>query len=118
MLELQWQQEEYGYKSSLKEYVIDKIQNSEIAKEQKENEKINVFTGLEFSEDGKEFEYNNLSEEQKAYIGTLSQEELAELMKTYSENNNATYEGNLAKLGVVNLDEPSRNIYLSKRFWN
>ena len=109
--ELQWQ-EEYGYKSSLKEYVINKVNESEIAKAQKENEKINVLTGLEFNENNEEFKYENLSNEQKAYIATLSQEELAELMQTYSDNNDATYESNLKKLGVANLDEPSGiNIY-------
>lgn len=101
-----------GYKSSLKEYVINKINESEIAKEQKENEKINVFTGLEFSENNEGFNYANLPDEQKAYIATLSQEELAELMRTYSENNNSTYEGNLEKLGVVDLSKPSGiNLY-------
>lgn len=96
-----------GYKSELKEYVINKINESEIAKEQKENQKINVFTGLEFSEDQKSFDYNSLSNEEKAYISSLNQEELADLMKTYSENSDATYEMNLNKLGIVNEEEPS-----------
>lgn len=96
-----------GYKSSLKNYVIDKINESEIAKEQKENENINVFTGLEFSEGKKSFDYNSLSAEEKAYISRLSQAELAELMRAYSENNDASYETNLVKLGVVNEEEPS-----------
>lgn len=101
-----------GYKSSLKEYVINKVNESEIVREQKENEKINIFTGLEFNEDNEEFDYNKLSEEQKAYIAGLSQAELAELMKTYSENNDATYKSNLSKLGAVDLDDPSGiNIY-------
>ena len=96
-----------GYKSSLKQYVINKINESEIAKEQKENENINVFTGLEFSEGQKSFDYNNLSAEEKAYISRLSQAELAELMKTYSENNDASYETNLVKLGIVDEEKPS-----------
>lgn len=101
-----------GYKPELKEYVINKVNESEIAKEQKENEKINIFTGLEFSEDQKEFDYNKLSNEEKAYISRLSQAELAELMKTYADNNGATYETNLIKLGVVNEEEPSGiNLY-------
>ena len=46
------------------------------------------------------------------YMATLSQEELAELMKTYSANASATYESNLEKLGVVDLNNPSTiNIY-------
>ena len=104
---------EFGYKSSLKEYVINKVNESEIAKEQKENTQINVFTGLEFSSGNKEFKYEDLPDEQKAYIQSLSQEQLAELMQTYSDNNEATYESNVRKLGIANLDEPSRNLYLS-----
>ena len=41
-----------GYTKELKEYVINKINESEIVKEQKENQNINVFTGLEFPEEG------------------------------------------------------------------
>ncbi len=100
-----------GYKSSLKEFIIKRVNDSRIAKEQKANEKVNVFTGMEFS-DKKEFKLEDLSPEQKAYMQTLSQTEFAELMKAYSENNDATYKGNLQKLGVVDLDNPSGiNIY-------
>lgn len=102
---------EFGYKSSLKEYVINKVNESDIVKEQKTNKKINVLTGLEFSDDTEEFNYNNLPEEQKAYIANLSQEQIAELMKKYSENSDASYEGNLEKFGSVNLDDPS-GIYI------
>ena len=38
-----------GYKHELTKYVINKINESSIVKEQKSNEKINVFTGMEFS---------------------------------------------------------------------
>ena len=38
-----------GYNSSLTEYVIDKINNSKIVKEQKSTPNINVFTGVEFT---------------------------------------------------------------------
>jgi putative ABC transport system permease protein len=101
-----------GYRSDLKEYVINKINASEIAKEQKENDNINIFTGMEFSEGKKQFDFESLPDEQKAYLATLSSEELAELMKAYSENNDATYESNLQKLGVVDLENPSGiNIY-------
>ena len=102
-----------GYTSMLKEYVINEINNTEIAKAQKENPEINIFTGAEFVENPETtFDYNNLSEEQKAYMQTLSDEELAEFMATYTQNNNATYESNLETLGVVDLDSPSTiNIY-------
>lgn len=39
-----------GYTKELKEYVINKINETEIVKEQKENPNINVFTGIEFPE--------------------------------------------------------------------
>ncbi len=103
-----------GYTSELKEYVINKINETEIAKEQKANETINVFTGLEFNEDNttESFNYNDLSSEQKAYMQTLSSEEMAELMATYTQNNSATYETNLSTLGIVDLDNPiAINIY-------
>ena len=100
-----------GYKSSLKEFVIKRVNDSRIAKEQKSNERVNIFTGMEFN-DKKEFNMNDLPAEQKAYLQTLSQSELAELMKAYSENSDASYEGNLQKLGVVDIDKPSGiNIY-------
>jgi len=98
------------YTSDLTKYVIDKINNTKIAQEQKNNNKINVFTNSEFTE--QEFNINNLSAEEKAYLASLSQIELAEMIKNYEENANATYESNLKKLGIVNLDKPSLiNIY-------
>ena len=103
-----------GYLKDLKEYVINKTNDTEIVKAQKENEKINVFTGLEFTDPNskEEFDYSKLSDEQKMYLATLSKEELAELMAAYSANSEATYKGNLIKLGAAQLDKPSAiNIY-------
>ena len=98
------------YTSELTKYVINKINDTEIAKEQKNNSKTNIFTNAEFSE--QEFNINNLTPEQKAYLATLSQIELAEVIKNYQENASATYETNLKKLGVVDLEKPSMiNIY-------
>ncbi len=102
-----------GYNKELKEYVINKINETEIVKEQKANPEINVFTGIEFPEDtDTTFDYTQLSDEQRAYMATLSEAELAEIMQTYADNASATYESNLSKLGVVDLDNPSTiNIY-------
>ena len=97
-----------GYLSDLEEYVINKINDSEIVKEQKENKDINVFTSAEFPEDtDEEFDFSSLTQEQRMYLASLSQEEMVELMQQYTENANATYEGNLEKLGVVDLEKPS-----------
>ena len=102
------------YTKELEEHIIDKVSNSEIVKEQLANDKINVFTGLEFNEEStsKEFDINSLSDEQRAYLISLSQEELAQVVAAYSENANATYETTLDKMGYVNIEEPSTiNIY-------
>ena len=98
------------YTKELTEYVISEINESEIAKAQITNPNINVFTSKEFSNE--EFNINNLSPEEQAYLATLSQTELAEILANYQENATATYESNLQKLGIVDLDSPSTiNIY-------
>ncbi len=95
-----------GYTHALTEYVINKINETDIAKEQLKNKKINVFTGTKFV-DSKKADYSKLTDEQKAYLASLSQEELAEFMANYSDTYGATYEDNLKKLGIVDLDDPS-----------
>lgn len=101
-----------GYLTSLKEYTIDKINESDVVKEQRDNPNRNVFTGLDFSKDEEKFDFNSLSQEQKMYMASLSQEEMARLLEAYSSNNGATYEGNLSILGAVEVDNPSTiNIY-------
>jgi len=94
-----------GYTSDLTKYVINKINESEIAKYQKESQNINVFTGLEFS-NTPSFDMSSLPLEQQQYLATLSKEELASLIAQYSENANATYETNLLKLGITDLEDP------------
>ena len=97
-----------GYTKELKEYVINEVNNAEIVKEQKENPDINVFTGTEFPEaPNASFDFSSLTDEQRMYMASLSEEELANLMQQYTENASATYEGNLEKMGVVDLDSPS-----------
>ena len=102
-----------GYNKELKEYVINKVNGTEIVKEQKANPEINVFTGIKFPENTNgTFDYTQLSDEQKAYMATLSEAELAQLMQAYSNNASATYDNNLSQLGVVDLDNPSTiNLY-------
>ena len=77
---------EIGYLHDLSEYVINKINESDIAREQIENPDINVFTGIGFVE-------TNLS-----------------------GNANASYEGNLRTLSVVNLAEPTMIYIYPKSF--
>ena len=107
-----------GYIKDLEEYVINKTNESQIVKEQKENETINVFTGLEFSENEEEqvFNMQNLSQEQQIAISQMSPEEIADIMETYRENSKATYESNLEKLGAVNIEEPTSILIYPKTF--
>ena len=103
-----------GYTKELKEYVINKSNETEIVKEQKENSDINVFTGIEFQnkDENKSFDYSQLSDEQKMAMNSLSNEEIAKMMETYTANVNATYENNLQKLGAIDLTNPQAiNIY-------
>ncbi len=97
-----------GYTKALEEYVINKSNESEIVKEQKEKPETNVFSGLEFPTDDekKEFNYDSLSAEQKMTMATLSAEELSQMMTAYTENMNSSYEKNLEKLGAIDLNNP------------
>lgn len=100
-----------GYTHELMEHLINKTNEQEIVNEQLENPKINVFTKTEFT-NNKEFDMNNLSAEQLKYLKNMSQVELAEFMKSYSENLSSTYEQNLTKLGIASIDDPDGiNIY-------
>lgn len=103
---------EIGYTSDLTKYVVNKINDSKIVKEQKKNKKVNVFTGMEFVSGNNEFDINSLTDEQKAYLASLSQEEMTKVISNYMKSYGATYEDNLTTLGVVDLAKPSMiNIY-------
>lgn len=98
-----------GYKKELKEYVITKSNESELAKDQEKNKEINVFSGLKFptENDTPEFDYDSLSAEQKLAMSQMTNEQIAELMKTYAENVNASYEKNMRKIGAIDLNNPT-----------
>ncbi len=93
-----------GYTNELTKYAIDKINESKIVNEQKNNKSINVFTGLEFSD--KEFNIEDLPKEEQQYLLSLSKDELDNLIKQYSANSGATYEENLIKMGSVDIEDP------------
>ena len=111
-------QDMIGYTKELKEYVINKSNESEIVKEQKEDKETNVFSGLKFptEEESGAFDYNALSNEQKMAMRNLSSEKIAEMMETYAANKDASYEKNLEKLGAINLEEPSSIAIYPKDF--
>ena len=109
---------EIGYTKDLTEYVINKVNESEIVKAQKENQEVNVLTGLPFidetdiSEINSVFDYASLSQWQQANISGLNMEEMANFVSNYAQNNSATYKSVLKTLGAVDLDKPATiNIY-------
>lgn len=94
-----------GYDQSLEEYIVEKVNESEIAKAQKKDKTINVLTGKKFGAEEK-FSAENLTPEQQMYLSTLDAAELAEVVSSYQENVDATYESVLHKLGITSLDDP------------
>ena len=106
-----------GYTHELTKHLINKINETEIAKEQLANQEINIFTGAAFSNNDK-FDMASLTPEQRAYFASLSSEQLATYIASYTKNANATYEENLKKLGIVSLDSPSQIRIYPKDFEN
>ena len=101
-----------GYTKQLKEYVVEKSNDAQIIKEQKENKDVNVFSGLKFPTDEDTSSMENLTAEQRMAMSKLSSEEIAQMMETYSANKDSSYEKNLQKLGAVDIDTPiSISIY-------
>ena len=99
-----------GYQHSLMTHLIKENELSDIVKEQVENKNQNIFTRSNF-QTSKKFDMNSLSDEQKMALASMSKEEMATYIETYTENMSATYEDNLKKLGSVSLDNPDY-IYL------
>lgn len=91
-----------GYTKDLTDYVIDKINNSDIVKKQKENPDINIFTN-------KRFDDVDITVDPSIYM--LSEAEI----KSYIENimnTKGSYEDNLKKLGSIDKSDPDTiNIY-------
>ncbi len=120
-----------GYRSDLMETLITRVNESEIVKEQLASPETDVFTGLSF-------EKTELTEEMlMGYIATLPEAEqaemngyieqmkamgmsMADIVKTFesqmSMTTSATYDGNLTKLGVANLDDPVSILIFPKDF--
>ena len=94
-----------GYKQDLMKHLVEKINETDIVKEQLANQEINVFTGNKFTSNST-FDMNSLSPEQLMALQNMSQEEMTLFMKNYSENMTASYEENIMKLGVAELDNP------------
>lgn len=124
-----------GYRAELMTHLINKVNDSEIVREQKENPDTDVFTGLEFpSADTDDAETVMTMEELQAYIASLDPETQAAMTEQIMQaqqsgmsdeqiaasfgkqmaapQSKATYDGNLSALGVSDPEDPSSiNIY-------
>ncbi len=119
-----------GYKSELMDHLIKKVNDSEIVKAQKNNPETNVFTGKPFDSAVSDMNYEQLiayistlpeneQAEYQAYIAQMQSsgmdnEQIAERFKSAMESKSDadTYDGNLTKMGVSDLNKPSGiNIY-------
>lgn len=117
-----------GYTSSLTEYIINNINKSDIAKAQLADAETNIFTNMPFDIDG--YMDSMTMEEITDFVKTLpleEQQQFKELSATMTEEEiiatfgeqirsaagkEASYDSNIAQLGIVNLDKPSRiNLY-------
>ena len=104
-----------GYTHELMEKIVNKTNECDIVKAQVENKDINVFTGKEFSA-STTFNMEDLTPEQMMAFQNMSQEELASYMKNYSENMSASYEENVRKLGIADIDNPDTIFIYPKDF--
>ena len=119
-----------GYTSALREHLIKRVNESQIVKEQREDAKTDVFSGLPFkTEQDKTYTMDEI----RAYIATLpaeqqqqiggyiaqmsamgtSEEKQAEILAgALFKSSDATYDGNLSVMGVSDLSRPSIiNVY-------
>ncbi|MDR0886481.1 MAG: ABC transporter ATP-binding protein/permease [Clostridiales Family XIII bacterium] len=116
---------EYGYVAytpELMTHLIDQVNDAEIVKDQKADETLNVFTDAPFASDSDAAPQSpedflaQMSPEQQQQFMALPQEQQMEIMSQYSEEAKATYEDNLTKLGVSDLDNPSSIALYPKDF--
>lgn len=126
-----------GYTHELVEYIIDEAKNSEIVKAQMADPDTDIFTGTPFESDEDDAEPDfttmtpeelvayqqkaqlqqqmmndylaSLPEEQQQYMASLSEEERTAMLQRYFDQNEpkTTYDENLIKLGVADIDDPS-----------
>ncbi|MBO4433658.1 MAG: ABC transporter ATP-binding protein/permease [Clostridia bacterium] len=122
-----------GYLSSLMTELINEINKTEIAKAQKADRKTDVFTGFPFATD-KEYTMDDVENyistlpadaaaQFKGYIASMRNEglndkQIVSKFETYLKagTSNASFEGNCEKLGISDLNNPSRISLYPKDF--
>lgn len=137
------------YRSDLMKYLIEQVNASEIVKEQKEDETVDIFTGMPFETEEEDMTFGEeefmaamtgmiqagqMTEEEANAIqggfvaaigqGMTEEEAMMQIVSQYPqlsalftiEKTENTYEGNLSRLGVADLDEPSMIMIYPKDF--
>ena len=94
-----------GYTHELMEHLITTINEEKITKEQLAHPEINIFTGQKFTTNNK-FDPTSFTKEQYAAFQKLSEAEQMEYIKNITENMTSSYEENLTKLGIADLEDP------------
>ena len=112
-----------AYTADLTRYVTDRVNEAEIVKEQKADPEINVLTALPFDMD--DYTDNLTMDDLNGYLQTLppaEQKQMGGMMSSLTEEEAlaafagmmrdaagraTTYEDNLARFGVIDLDNPS-----------
>jgi putative ABC transport system permease protein len=110
-----------AYTADLMKYTVDRINNSEIVKEQEAKPDVNILTGVAFDIATKTLTMEDVN----AYIATLPEEQQAQAQMALASmtedqivamfeqqiksnaDDSATYDGNLTQFGAVNLNNPS-----------
>lgn len=99
-----------GYTKELTNYIIENVNNTEIAEEQLNNPEIDVFTKKPFLKAGEEIQpakLEELPENIRAYISTLPEKEQKEALLNFAEASKNTLEDNLKTLGIVDQESPN-----------
>lgn len=97
-----------GYTHALTEYMIEKVNDSELVKAQKENPDVDVFTGIEFPKAGEEEEQPmSQSEAMEMLAGMFTEEQRAKLnegiMATLTEEQQAEIQSEM--MGMVSEEQ-------------
>ena len=110
-----------GYTKELMQYLMQGVNDSEVAKAQLADETTDIFTGIPFDNDK---DTPITMDDVNAYVATLSEQEQAQMQAYMSQmteeqilqqfsqslkaqTTEATFEGNKEKLGITNEDNPS-----------
>ena len=115
-----------GYRADLMRHLIDKVNSAQIVRQQTADPDTDVFSGLPFAAGAEKEVYT--MEELNAYIASLPEEAQAQMLSyvqqmraggmddtaiatqlmsaTAAQSSDATYQGNLDRLGVSDPDDP------------